>query len=44
MAVNKKHTLQKGWTEAIRNERIASKGIILFKNIGGKFGSDLEKE
>jgi hypothetical protein len=43
VVINKKHTLQNGWTEAIRNERIASKGYVI-QNIGGQFGSDLEKE
>ena len=31
MVINKKHTLQNGWTEAIRNERIASKEICYSK-------------
>ena len=31
MAVNKKYTLQKGWNEAIRNERILFDRDILFK-------------
>jgi hypothetical protein len=31
MAVNKKHTLQKRWNEAIRNERIFFDRDILFK-------------
>jgi hypothetical protein len=31
MAVNKKHTLQKRWKEAIRNERIFFDRDILFK-------------
>jgi hypothetical protein len=43
MAVIKKYTLQNGWTEAIRNERICLERDMLFKNVGGKFGSDLEK-
>ena len=44
MAINKKHTLQNGWTEAIRNERTCLERDMLFKNIGGQFGVDLEKE
>jgi hypothetical protein len=44
MAINKKHTLQKGWTEVITNERICLERDMLFKNIGGQFGLDLEKE
>ena len=44
MAVNTKYTLQKGWSEAIRNERICLERDMLFKNIGGQFGLDLEKE
>jgi hypothetical protein len=44
MVINKKHTLQNGWTEAIRKERICLERDMLFKNMGGKFGSDLEKE
>jgi hypothetical protein len=31
MAINKKHTLQNGWTEAIRNERIFLDRDMLFK-------------
>ena len=43
MVINKKHTLQNGWTEAIRKERICVERDMLFKNMGGKLGSDLER-
>jgi hypothetical protein len=36
--------LQNGRTEAIRKERICLERDMLFKNMGGKFGPDLEKE
>ena len=44
MVINKKHALQNGRTEAIRKERICLERDMLFKNMGCKFGPDLEKE
>lgn len=46
VVINKKHTLQNGWTEAIRNERIASKGYVIQKyrwSIWIRFGKRVNK-